>query len=219
MKLRKYTILLAIPFLTLALFSCKKDDTHKTDSDTTACPYTDELEDFDNTGLVQDGLIPLSINNFWVYADSLWDAEHNLLSTEIDTIKPIATQKTGEDIWWNFDGLPNFYSNNDSIFILSPPDLGVGCHSKSLLYYPIESDTTIDWIFPHGYGQARKTYIVGTPITSPAGEFSDCYFFSLEDESGDYFEILKPGIGFVKSKRPFSTNYLERTLIDYYIEE
>lgn len=219
MKLRKYTILLAIPFLTLALFACKKDDTNKTDTDTIACPYADGLEDFDNTGLVQDGLIPFSINNYWVYADSLWDADDNLLSAEIDTLRPISTQKTGEDIWWTFNGLHHFHSSNDSIFILSPPDLGIGCDSKSLLYYPIEPDTTIDWIFPHGYGQARKTYIVGTPIITPAGEFSDCYFFSLEGERGDFFEILKPGIGFVKSRRFMSNNYWERSLIDYYIEE
>ncbi|NOQ73285.1 MAG: hypothetical protein GQ574_14870 [Crocinitomix sp.] len=226
LKKTAFPFIFSIVLLAFAA-ACKKTDPEISEDpadEDIECSYMDGFVSLDSSGLTEMGLIPLNINNYWVYADSSWDTLNNLISSGIDTMRPVSTRITGDDIWWTFDTSPATYfaeihQKNDSIYVLTPPDFGIGCHSKSLRYYDIASDTLYDGVFEFGYGRMRKTHWVTGITATPAGDFTNCYSFSLHDESGDYYELLKPSIGFVKYKRNhFDLGRQERTLIDYYIE-
>lgn len=171
------------------------------------------------------GYFPLSRNNYWVYLDSLYDNNGIFVKTVIDTLRFTKTYQAPDSIiWWEPNinpGVLRFMYSTDSVcYALGGGDNG-GIHLR--WFYPIASDSTVEW--PHFSHSTflGKAYKINTTITTPAGNFSDCLFYQkLLFISGNPMDItFKPYIGILKFKhynylttRPYKIS----TLLAYHLE-
>lgn len=218
--MKSLTLLLIIGSLFTAISACRKDKTEEPNEEF-ECDYGESFSKVYDFSKKQDGLIPMSFYNYWVYADTIWSTDGTLLSTTIDTVKITYLRKTEGDLWWSIEGrfpARNIHLNDNKVYSLQS---GItGCKYQSLLYYEATADTTFDSGGNGDIAIPRKVYKSGSVINTPAGDFEDCtvYAYGYDFASADYV-ILKPGIGIVKfSYGDYNGGYSERTLIEYHIE-
>ncbi|NOQ72808.1 MAG: hypothetical protein GQ574_12430 [Crocinitomix sp.] len=215
MKALTSTLIIGLFFI--GLQSCQKDKTPDADADY-SCTYGEDFSGIYDITKKQDGLIPMSFNNYWVYADTLWAADGTMDFATIDTTWSRKLRKTGSDFWWTLSGfspIQHVHLSDNTIYELKS---GItGCLSKSMTFYEATADTIFDSTSSGDIVTPRKVYKSGSIINTPAGDFENCTVFDYP-YSFDY-QILKPGVGFVKfAFENYGGGYRESTLIAYHIE-
>lgn len=150
------------------------------------------------------GMLPLSIKNYWVYEDSIYN-NGVLLRVQLDTLRFTNTRRTATDglVWWEASlsvGLPsNIYSNASAFFTL-----------EDRLFSPGMVDARKEFEIPSGDSAKYLTSFddiaafgrsirLSEPVVSPAGTFNDCIYF---EKNARFFRrdqvIVKPGVGIIK---------------------
>lgn len=150
------------------------------------------------------GMLPLSIRNYWVYEDSIFN-NGVLLRVQFDTLRFTNTRRTATDglVWWEaslYVGLPsNIYSNESGFFTL-----------ESRLFAPDVVDARKEFEIPAGDSAKYLTSFediaaigrsirLSEPVASPAGTFTDCIYF---EKNARFFRrdqlFVKPGVGIIK---------------------
>lgn len=198
--------------------SCNKDT-----SDTTIngpdCKYgVDKYTLLNDPSYSDSGLIPMSMNNYWKYADSTWDASGTLVNSGEFILQPEEMGSFGNEVWWttNFYPIGLIHVKNDCLF-----DMQNGlsqCSFESLSYKLFDDDSTSYtgsiWGDIAVVVDANKV----NSVTTPAGTFTDCFNY----KKYNYDEtMIKPGIGILEWKSGFYDNSLEGrklTLIEYNIQ-
>ncbi|MFT5819624.1 MAG: hypothetical protein ACI8ZM_000849 [Crocinitomix sp.] len=221
MKLLASTLIIGLLFI--GLQSCRKDKT-PVPEEGFICTYGENFKIIYDITKKQDGLIPMSFNNYWVYADTVWAADSTIVSTSIDTTFSGNLRKTGSDLWWYLDGpspIRNLNLSDNKIHALNS-DL-TGCLYKSMSFYEATADTIFDSSSSGDVAIPRKVYKSGGIINTPAGDFDNCTVFAHTNFYGEAtsfnYIILKPGVGFVKyASEDYNGGYKEYTLIAYHIE-
>ncbi|MBL4664333.1 MAG: hypothetical protein JKY22_12450 [Flavobacteriaceae bacterium] len=217
MKVLGSVFIIGILFFTFT--ACRKDKTPEPEDDWFTCTYGENFSIIYDTTKKTEGLIPLSFYNYWVYADTIWTADGTMVSTSIDTAWSGNLRKTNSDLWWSIVGptpIKTVHYGENKLYTLERGF--TGCIYKSMRYYEATADTTHDGIGMHGdIAISRKVYKSGSIISTPAGDFEDCSVLDL-----DYYttyQILKPGVGFVKfANGDYNGGYREYTLISYHLE-
>jgi hypothetical protein len=217
MKVIQSIFIIGLLFFTFT--ACRKDKIPEP-NDGFNCTYGEDFKTIYDTTKKTDGLMPMSFSNYWVYADTAWDAEHNVISTGVDTAWADRLQKTKGDLWWFLNGpvpFNNVHLAENKMYNLKS-DYN-GCLYKSFQYYEAATDTTFDSITLYGdIAVPRKVFINGSIISTPAGDFENCSVFEVDYNFA--YQIIKPGVGFIKfANGDYNGGYKEYTLIDYHIEK
>lgn len=200
----------------MGMLGCSKD-IELTPGNENKCAYGGEFTILNDRSLSQEGLIPITFNNYWVYADTSWDENGEVINAAVDTVRAIKARVTDTDIWWTFSSvLSTIHQKDDTVFVLEST-YPYGCLNKRLEYYPLTTDTIHTLLVIEGdIGVLKKTYQIPATVFTPAGDFDQCYYYRYSLINA---EILKQGVGFIKL-----TDYLvgrkqrEYTLIDYHLE-
>ena len=219
--MRISSALLVLPISLIICFSCKKDDPVVEKDGDSDCEYADSFTE-ELEGTISDyGIVPVNLTNYWVYADTTWINDSTYSLTSIDTVRAYLPRKTNddfEDLWFLIDGswpATTIHQSSEQMYTLET-DYN-GCKYKAKAFYEADADTVISTRWINDYGLIRKEYKNTGIISTLAGDFSDCSVFEYEN-SAEY-QILKPGIGFVKfAFESYEESYREFTLMDYYIE-
>jgi len=211
-------LVLILPALCLTL-SCEKETVVNGTDSSEYCKYDSEnSSDISDPNFSESGIIPMNMNNYWRYTDSTWDDNGVLTASSVLVIEPIEVRKYGDEVWWrtNFFPIPSLHFQNDSIF-----DLQAGldpCQNKNLSFFLFNQDSvsaaTTVWGDIGIIMDANKV----SSITTPAGTFTDCYYYHKFGHSGT---TIKPGVGIVEWTSGFENNTLggrKLTLIEYYLE-
>jgi hypothetical protein len=200
------------------LGSCKKDK--EVEIVYSNCPYGKNFTPMSDSNVKCDGLIPLSLINFWIYADSVWE-DGILKSTTYDTLKVISAEISDNDIWWKLSDGYCLSQSNDTVYKLNFNgfvDAGsVVCPEKTVLFFPVSTDTVQNWHeVTSDYIENGIAYLNGDILITAAGNFSGCLVFVRIGYS-TYTRILEPGIGVVKTIEinDFNMSIKSRTLVSY----
>ena len=207
----------SLVLMALAFVACKKDEepVPEPEPDFT-CNYGVDVSELTSSTLTEEGLIPLSENYSWTYADTLRSGSGEVISTSFVTVEPIGTRTIDGDIWWRFsDLLSDIHIDGDSLYGLQT-DL-TSCKFKNRDYFPLGSDTLYSHALVGGDIMTSLTaYVMGETVSTPAGDFTNCNYYEVEAVKTT---ILKPGIGFIKISYPMSDGGIhEYTLSAYDVD-
>jgi hypothetical protein len=205
----------------LVLSSCKKDITPENPYEN--CPYGNDLVAMTDPTVKSEGIIPLTLNNYWIYSDSTWHDEV-LEPITYDTLLVISAEKTGDDIWWKMSDGNRLCCENDKVYKLvffgyAMPGTTV-CPEKALLYFTVPADTTLVWTeWISDYGILGEAKLNKSTIHTQAGDFSDFFEYNQSAAFGVNIRWIKPGVGVIKTIEDHSyTSFRSvRTLISYKI--
>ena len=211
--------ILVIIALILLLSSCKKDISPE--NPYVNCPYGNNLVAMTDPTIKSYGFIPLSLTNYWIYSDSIWQ-DGVLQPLTYDTLSVISAEKTGEDTWWKMSDGYRLCNDDDKVYKLgffgyAMPGTTV-CPEKALLFFPVQADTTIiwtEWISDYGIlGEAKLNKSI---IHTGAGDFSDFFEYNQSDAIGVNYRWIKPGLGIIKTiqENSFNKTRMVRTLVSY----
>ena len=175
--------------------------------------------------------MPLSLGNYWVYEDSIFQ-NGNFLRVQYDTLRYQFTWKSLPDdlIWWesNFSvGLPKrIYANDSAFFQLEPRFFTPGILDAKKGFGLFEGDsirylTSFDDIAAMG-----RSVKLSNNLETEEESFENCILF--EKHAWNYRRdqiFFKPGIGVVKYRKevaPMGTFVIKlqqvSTLVAYNIE-
>lgn len=205
--------------LLLTLISCKKEIT--SDNPYANCPYGSSFIAMTDPSVESDGLIPLALNNYWIYSDSIW-LDSILQPVTFDTLRVVSAEKAGKDIWWKMsDGL-SFCQQNDTIYKLNFmgnafPGTTV-CPDKEVLFFTVPADTAIVWTeWISDYGMPGEVKLNKSTLHTQAGDFSCFFEYNQSNAIGINYRWIKPGIGIIKTLQEISYNRYRsvRTLVSY----
>lgn len=207
--------------LFLVLISCKKEIT--SENPYVNCPYGNHLVAMTDPSVKSDGIIPLALNNYWIYSDSTWH-DGVLGPITYDTVSVISAEKTGDDIWWNMSDGYRLCNENEKVYKLSfngevMPGTTV-CPEKALLFFPVPADTAVRWTeWISDYGILGEAKLNKSIIHTQAGDFSGFFEYNQSDAFGKNFRWIKPGIGIIKTILEYNNNSFRsvRTLVSYKI--
>lgn len=217
----KNRITLLLLLTSLSLVACRKqiEPVVEPEPEPYVCPYGTEFADISGDGIVNNGMFPLHINNYWTYADTARDENGVVVGTGEVVVRPTRLRITGEDIWWSFnDVYGTLNQKGDSVFYLENT-FPYGCLNKRLEYFPVGTDTLNFWSVVEGDILIdREAVLKQDTVFTPAGDFTDCLYFGSPHFTGT--QLIKPGIGFVEV---FYPPYWEGpshtyTLVDYHLE-
>ena len=199
---------------------CRKPIIDETPDWEEECTYGVSFVDLDPEGIASDGLLPLNIHNYWLYADTIRNAEGEVTETSTFLLHPTQIQYTNNDVWWTFNDLfPPIHQSNDTLYFLDRTFPST-CLVKNVEFYSMGRDT-IEYTIVRGgeialLRQGVQSY---STVHTPAGDFTDCLYFRLANGFNET-HTLKPGVGFVKMTWPsfMGQPSQELTLIEYHIE-
>ncbi len=197
--------------LTLTLFACKDDDP---ENDPNApCTYNNSVVTNADTSTQNDVLIPLKVGNFWVYADTLWDSNANIIATMIDTNTITRSLFIQSDLWWEYDAQgPSQHISGNNLFALSGNGQTGDCKVKQLSFYVpgTMSDTILQNIIVDGeIATSYWLYHVPDTIVTAAGTFTNLVVKEDEAHNKVWFQ---EDIGVVQLEQ----SNRKRILIDYH---
>lgn len=177
------------------------------------------------------GIIPLSIQNYWVYEDSIFN-NGVLVKVGYDTLRYTNTYKSLTDglVWWQGNlsvGLPEIlYANDSSIFEINNRLFAPGIKNAEKEYGLFPGDS-IKYLSSFedaaAFGRSLK---MDNAIKTSAGVFTDCLYFEKNARNYRKDQVyFKPGIGvlkYVQEKAPMGTFTIKlqqvSTLVAFYIE-
>jgi hypothetical protein len=178
------------------------------------------------------GYLPLGKNNYWIYLDSVFDANGQFQRSFLDTIQFSKTFQTPDGlIWWSLDrqsgminnyaGYPMYNYSTDSI-AYGTAFAWDGRSGKKWFYAIGNSSSQSEWI---GYSDADShcyAQRISTPVQVPAGSFLGCIFFNKKYVYATGVELstwFKPGVGVLRTEIiGGSVRVSTAWLISYYIE-
>jgi len=217
-KIMKY--IFAILTLTILLTGCMKES--KVEYSYLPCAYGSNFIKMNDSSVMSDGLIPLSLISRWIYSDSVWN--NGILQTpSFDTLRVVSAQKSGNETWWFLSDNYILFQKNDTVYKLSLGFVSgaeVSCPEKSKLFFPVTNDTIQNWDeLISDYYLTGKAFLVGDTIATGTGNYSGCMEFTQHGFE-NYARIIKPGIGIVKTIEDDYYNKIKRirTLVHYRIQ-
>jgi hypothetical protein len=217
-KIMKY--IFAILTLTILFTGCMKES--KVEYSYLPCAYGSNFIKMNDSSVMSDGLIPLSLISYWIYSDSVW--KYGILQTpSFDTLRVVSAQKSGDETWWFLSDSYILFQKNDTVYKLSLGFVSaeaVSCPEKTKLFFPVTNDTIQNWNEQFSdYNFAGKAFLVGNTIATGSGNYSGCMEFT-QHGFVDYTRIIKPGIGIVKTIEDDYNNKIKRirTLVHYRIQ-
>ncbi len=152
-----------------------------------------------------DKIIPFTVGNQWVYADSVFTQAGNFVGTYAATITN-SIDTLGRS-WWQVDNVfnPSIASNlfavkGDSILSLQATESVHGMAPiVSLEYVRPTSDDTIRYeaLYDGDAFVAKVASRLTQPYTVAAGVFDNCILFTYNISREHYREIVSPGIGMI----------------------
>ena len=177
------------------------------------------------------GIIPLSITNYWVYQDSIFN-DGVFIKVTIDTLRFAKTVKSLTDglVWWQGNlsvGLPNLlYANDSSIFEVNERLFAPGISDAKKEFGLFQGDSVKYLTSFTDAAAMGRSVKMDTEINTPAGIFSDCIYFEKNARNYRKDQVyFKPGIGVIKyilEKAPMGTRSIKlqqvSTLIAWHIE-
>lgn len=177
------------------------------------------------------GMLPLSLKNYWVYQDSLFN-NGVFLKVQFDTLRFTSTQKTMTDglVWWESNmvvGLPELlYTNDSAIFTMADrmftPDV-----KDAKKDYSIPAGDSLKYLTSFEDAAANgRTLKLKTAVVSPAGTFDNCLYFEKNARNFRRDQVyFKPGIGVIKyiqEKAPMGSPIIKlqqvSTLVSMHLE-
>lgn len=176
--------------------------------------------------------MPLSKKDYWVYQDSIF-ANGAFLQVQYDTLRFGKTYRSLSDnlIWWEANievGLPELlYASDSTIFEADKRMFSNDVTWDAKREYSLFSGQTLSYLTSFDDNAAiGKSVKLDTPLTTPAGTFTDCIQFEKNARSYRKDETyFKPGIGVVKytqEKAPMGSPVTKlqqvSTLISFHIE-
>lgn len=217
-KIMKY--IFTILTLTILLTGCMKES--KVEYSYLPCPYGSNFIKMNDSSVVSDGLIPLSLISYWVYSDSVWN--NGILQTlSFDTLRVVSAQKSGNETWWFLSDSYILFQKNDTVYKLSSGFISggaVSCPEKTKLFFAVTNDTVQNWNEQFSdYIFTGKAFLVGNTIATATSNYSGCMEFT-QYGFVNYARIIKPGIGIVKTIEDDFNNKIKRirTLVNYRIQ-
>jgi hypothetical protein len=203
--------------LLVILASCKKEDTGDLILND-GCRSSVTKSVSANSSATSDGIIPLAIGNYWVYADSVWQ-DGKLTQAGIDTLSVTGVSNYNDEIWWIFSDGSGLSQKDDTVFEL---DRNIRCYGKNTLFFPVSYNNFQDSVFyfismNNNFSHiqtVRNSRILEETVIVPAGSFREC---SLYDILNYKKQIVKPGIGILYMNEEMSSSSYrhQRVLIDY----
>jgi hypothetical protein len=177
------------------------------------------------------GILPLSIKNYWIYEDSLFN-DGVFVRIQYDTLRYSSTIKSLSDglVWWESNitvGLPaTLYANDSSLFSISDRMFTPGIKDARKDYSLFPGDSLRYLANFEDAAAMGRSLKMSTDLNSPAGTFSDWVYFEKNARNYRKDQVyFKPGIGVIKyiqEKAPMGTFILKlqqvSTLVAYHIE-
>ena len=178
------------------------------------------------------GLMPLSRNSYWVYADSIFDAG-NFTKLQYDTLRFEQTYQSLPDsiIWWKTNieiGLPELmYANDSALFVaeyrIFAQDPILDAKKEYGLF---EGDSMKYYTSFEDVGAIGRSVKLDGVIKTPAGNFDDCILFEKRSPRYRTDQVFfKPGIGvvrYVSEQAPMGSPELKlkkiSTLVSFYLD-
>jgi len=177
------------------------------------------------------GIIPLSIKNYWIYLDSLFN-DGVLVQIRYDTLRYTSTWKSLTDglVWWQGNmpvGLPDMiYANDSSLFGMGDRMFTPGIKDAKKEYGLFPGDSVKYLTSFEDAAAIGRSLKINSEVMTPAGTFSECMY--VEKNARNYRKdqvLFKPGIGVLKyihEKAPMGTITIKlqqvSTLVAYHIE-
>jgi len=168
-------------------------------------------------------LIPMAIGNTWTYVDSL--LTDSTTSVDTFTVSIMNDRIDSQHLWWEFHDsriqgtfLIELAMRNDSVFSLqSNEDSSV----ISLEYIPPPETDTLRYvsIFDGKAPVEKSVFLLEGSCPVPAGTFDRCAVYSWLESPLGFIEILKPGVGMVRTQFSTSTGEHRISLLQYAIAE
>ena len=200
----------------LVISSCKKDKVEEANTQY-VCTYGVDFIPITDPTFSENEIIPMHMNNFWIYADSIWDSSGNLVSASEIVVQPEEVATTSGDVWWTLDHpLGKIHQQNDTIFNIENA-YPTGCPEKSAAYFLFDEDSITSTLIIGGDMAISLEANKVSSYETPAGIFSDCYNFHKLWINNT---IIKPGVGIIEIiGEPYASgNSHKMTLIHYYLE-
>jgi hypothetical protein len=151
-------------------------------------------------------LYPLTVGNYWQY-NNFFISEPQSDTTYLDpTITTVVGTKKINGITFQelqthiylprYIDVQYLFSRNDSIFEKNYS----GSNQLALKYIKPQQDT-VNFFYDIGNRIYVKTaYRMDTTIVTPAGKFSDCYFYDFDQFDFRFRDIIVPDVGIIKSE-------------------
>lgn len=177
------------------------------------------------------GIIPLSINNYWVYQDSVFN-DGVLVKVSTDTLRYTKTFKSLTDglVWWQGNlsiGLPDLlYVNDSSIFEANQRLFAPDIRDAKKEYGLFQGDSVKYLTSFTDAAALGRSIKMETDINTPAGIFTGCVYFEKNARNYRKDQVyFKPGTGvirYIQEKAPMGTRSIKlqqvSTLITWHIE-
>ena len=178
------------------------------------------------------GLMPLSRNSYWIYADSNFDGGV-FTNVTYDTLRFIQTYQSLPDsiIWWKTNieiGLPELmYANDSALFVAEYRIFAQDPIMDAKKEYGLfDGDSTKYYTSFEDVGAIGRSVKLDDVIKTPAGNFDNCILFEKKSPRYRKDQVLfKPGLGvvrYVSELAPMGSPDLKlrkiSTLISFYLD-
>ena len=156
-----------------------------------------------------NNIFPLTAGNTWTYEQTT--TTDSTSETITYSMRVIGSEVIGGKEWQKID----FFSNNSNFTRSSWHLMAIDDkiyelqwnfqNPVSALQYFIPQDSVAEFVTLLGgdVSITKKAKRINTPVTTPAGTFTNCYEFSYASPEWYFVEILAAGIGIVKKERVF----------------
>lgn len=177
------------------------------------------------------GLLPLNNKNYWVYADSIFEAGF-FQKVQLDTLRISGNYRSLTDglIWWETNlevGLPaKMYASDSALFKIEDRMFIEGIKDVKKEYGLFEGDSLRYITAFEDAAAIGRSLKINATISTPAGDFSDYLFVEKNARNFRKDQVwFKPGIGVIKYRqekaamgRPVVKLQKISTLVGYHME-
>lgn len=200
----------------IVISSCKKDKVDEADTQY-VCTYGVDFTPITDPTFSENEIIPMHMNNFWIYADTTLNAAGNFVSASEILVQVNEVGSTNGDVWWTLTyPLRKMHQQNDTIFNFDYA-WPTGCPEKSTSFFLFDEASISTSIVVEGDMMVTMDANKVDSFESPAGTFTNCYQYNKHGMSST---IIKPGVGILEIIQDSyaSGNSHKFTLIHYHLE-